>query len=537
MKRWQRYIQQSSRSRSFLWRFALGMLLGGAIVGYGLSHLSPAASTELGERIAASIRGNVSDSDLYTPFVRPVGAVAALEAELRRSPVKFVHVLDFMPTLAGWTDPVEDRTVEAVLDQQFPRDAVRLAINLLAASREENDEAEARLRAAAESADPPRFAAYALGLLEMQHRAYHAAYAHYRQEGENPEAEEARVRAVGALTAVEDWDELQRLTSNRAYAPLIAPGVLLQLAIHQRNWREIVRWVPVSQFTNLDPGIVVLTLVTGFAWAFFLAHLGEFSGAPKGHVILCLLALLAGIASTTPTIYAVIWQDEFLHFSKDGDLWRSFFYYIGGVGVREEICKLLLFAPLLPFLIKRDDELEVLIVASFVGLGFAVEENGNYFLSTQGASAAGRFLTANFLHVALTGLNGLALFRACTRGMAGVNEFLHVLGITILAHGLYDGLLSLPDPTMGTYLAMAAFILICRVYFSRAHELRSNARMTFSLTGAFVTGVSLVAGAMLIFQMTRLGAAAGAKVVVPELIGSAVLLIMFFREFDEPLAV
>lgn len=536
MNRCQRYIQQASRSRGSLWRWAMGMLLGGAMVGYGLSRLDPPGSAEIGERVAVSIMGNVPDFDRLGPLVRPVGAVAALAEELRNPGVEFVHVLEFMPTLAGWTDVSEDGTVQTMLETRFGRERTQLAVDLLSACRDGGDEAEARLRAAVEAAEPVRWAAYARGLLEVHRHNYRPAYDCFRQEGENPEAGEARAAAVGALTYLEDWDELQHLQSEPGYADLFGPWLSLQLAIHLEDWRAIVRWVPVSQFSHLDPAIVALTLVTGLAWGFFLVHLGEFSGAPRGHGMLCLCALLAGIVSTTPTIYAVIWQDDFLHFSGEGDLMRSLLYYIGGVGVREEICKLLLFVPFLPFLIKRDDELEALIVASFVGLGFAIEENGNYFLSTQGAAAAGRFLTANFFHVALTGVNGLALYRACTRGMAGWNEFLSVLGITIIAHGLYDGLLGLPDPAMGTYLAMAVFILVSRFYFNRAHELRDNTRMNISLTGSFVAGVSLVASAMLIFQMARLGAGPGITMVVPELIGSGVLLIMFFREFDEPLA-
>ena len=62
--------------------------------------------------------------------------------------------------------------------------------------------------------------------------------------------------------------------------------------------------------------------------------------------------------STTPTIFLVILQDDILGFAVGEDTLRSFAYYLAGVGAREELCKLLLFLPLLPFLIKRDDELE-----------------------------------------------------------------------------------------------------------------------------------------------------------------------------------
>jgi hypothetical protein len=251
--------------------------------------------------------------------------------------------------------------------------------------------------------------------------------------------------------------------------------------------------------------------------------------------LLCALGFVLGVLSTTLTIYLVVLQDDILKFGAGQDVVSVLAYNIGGVGVREELAKLLLFAPLLPMLIKRDDELEALIVASFVGLGFAVEENGSYFMMSEAASAPGRFLTANFFHVALTGMNGLALFRACTRGASGLNDFLFVFPVTVLAHGAYDAFFDLPQFDEGGYVSMVIFILFTAYYFRRAHELRNNVRMTIGLTGAFVGGMSLLAAAMAIYQMTNLGADAGTMLITTEVLGSAIMLFMFFRVFNEPL--
>ena len=279
-----------------------------------------------------------------------------------------------------------------------------------------------------------------------------------------------------------------------------------------------------------------MALVTAFGWGLFLVHFGEISSPRSSYFWLCLAGLILGAISTIPTVFLVIVQDEILHFAPAEDALRTFAYYIAGVGAREELCKLLLFLPLLPFLIRRDDELEALIVACFVGLGFAVEENCGYFTMSAAASAPGRFLTANFFHIALTGANGLALFRACTRGIAGINDLITVLPITILAHGAYDAFLDLPELDDTGFLAMIVFITFCYLFFNRAHALRHNLRMTISLTGAFVAGISLLAATVIAFQFATLGPAAGASLIFGELLGSAILLVLFFREFNEPLA-
>jgi protease PrsW len=156
-------------------------------------------------------------------------------------------------------------------------------------------------------------------------------------------------------------------------------------------------------------------------------------------------------------------------------------------------------------------------------------------MMSEAASAPGRFLTANFFHVALTGMNGLALFRACTRGASGLNDFLFIFPVTVLAHGAYDAFFDLPQFDEGGYVSMVIFILFTAYYFRRAHELRNDVRMTIGLTGSFVFGMSLLAAAMTIYQMANLGADAGTMLIVTEILGSAILLFMFFRVFNEPL--
>ena len=237
-----------------------------------------------------------------------------------------------------------------------------------------------------------------------------------------------------------------------------------------------------------------------------------------------------------PTLSLVVIEEDILHFGRGEEARDIFLYTIGGVGLREELSKLVLFLPVLPFLLKRDDELEALILACFVGLGFAVEENSNYFLNSEGSSMAGRFLSANFFHIALTGLNGLCLFRACSR-RGSWNEFLYVFPVTILAHGLYDGFIDMPDADgLGGFLAMAVYVGFSLWFFNYAMPLRENRRMIVSLSGAFVAALSLVMATIIVYQMMNLGAQAGLLVAWSELLGSVLIVFMFFRAFNEQLA-
>jgi RsiW-degrading membrane proteinase PrsW (M82 family) len=308
------------------------------------------------------------------------------------------------------------------------------------------------------------------------------------------------------------------------------------MAAYQRDWLGICKWVPLGQLASYEWSILAVGLIAGCAWAFFLGHLGEWPSLFSGTGLLCAVALALGILSTTPTLCLVVIEEDIFHFVRGGEPINVFFYNIGGVGLREELCKLLLFLPLLPFLIRRGDELEALIVACFVGLGFAVEENAGYFMNSDATNVAGRFLSANFFHIALTGMNGLALFRAFRRDRGGLNDFLFVFPVTVLAHGIYDALLGLPHSDISGYLPMTVYIAFSMFFFNRVSQLRSNVRQTIGLTGAFVFAISVVIGTVVIYQMINLGVHAGLLSVGSEILGSAALVFMFFREFNEQLS-
>jgi len=536
MSRWLRFLYHASRSRRVLWLFAFGMLAIGIAGGCTLYFLRPGPPADLEGRLERAILASSPDDQIVVdPIDTQAIVLTTLARDLESKPRSFGEVLDVVPTLASWMPEAPTEALTILLVRHYPTADCELAGDLFATIQGMDLKAFDRLKSRATGERPARHTAHAVGLVHLSRGEFRSAHAWFAREGREPDALGSRRKAIACLTAVEDFATLRAFEADPAYAPIIGPGVRLTAAIHERDWPAIIRLVPLAQYTSLDPGTTALALVAALGWAFVLVHLGQVTPARPGTLFLSLLALVAGVASTTPTIYAVIWQDDMLGLSPNGDVIQSVLYYIGGVGVREEVCKLVLFLPFLPVLLRRDDELEVLIVASFVGLGFAMEENGNYFLESGGTAAVGRFLTANFFHTVLTGMNGLALFRAFSRGGPGVNEFLVVFGATILAHGGYDVLLSLPDAELGGVLAIVVYVLTCRFYFRYAHALRESVRMTISLSGAFVAGLSTLAAAMIVFLISRHGPADGMLIAVPQFAGTLVLLAMFFREFDEPL--
>src|SRR5207248_731759 len=154
---------------------------------------------------------------------------------------------------------------------------------------------------------------------------------------------------------------------------------------------------------------LVLALVAAVAWFVFCARLGRAGERLAFRLPLYLFALVLGVASIVPTTFLIAVEEAVLHLVPNGTPGRDLVFYVLGVGFREELSKLLLFAPLVLVLRMRGTPLDVLVCGALVGLGFALVENLQYFARGDLSTAMARFLTANFLHMAMTAITAHAL--------------------------------------------------------------------------------------------------------------------------------
>ncbi len=539
--RWKQSLSRASRSRGFLWKLAAGIILAGALVGFALHRNQPFPSETFTERILRTA-GTGDDQNLahdFSPDLRG-RILRSFVDEVSDPATGFEDIVSTLPMLAPVLAPHREH-VQALFTRKLPSSEAALAsdfFDLFSADPALAGPAKVHLRARAEEPVPPRLVHHMLGVYARQHGDGMQAVDHFTAEAAHHDARSSRDAAIQTLIQTRQFDRLDALVrADNRYEDLTTPPDRLRVAIARKEWAAIFKEVPRMQLHRHQSGPLTLTLATGLAWAFFLIHLGENTKFRSATTVFCGSAFVLGALSTIPTLYASIWQDHFLQLEAAANSWQQVIFQVGGVGLREELCKLLLFLPLLPFLLKRGDEREALLVASFVGLGFAIEENGGYFSLSQGTDGPGRFLTANFLHIVLTGLNGLSLFRACASGGRYINEFLAVFPLTILVHGLYNGLPRVDElAEMGAYASLALYVLASLIYFNRAYELRENVRMTFSLTGAFILGLAFVAAVVLIQQITLLGPGPGLTRIVPEFLGVGVMVIMFTRVFNEGLS-
>lgn len=424
---------------------------------------------------------------------------------------------------------------ETMLRKYLPENEVDLVMLFMSALGTDLVGAKQQLEVLAAKQVPTRFTNQILGQIADSERQFDKAYPCFLKEGEYPEALWAREQAVQNRNKVGDLKSLTELANDPKYESAFSPWILADLAARQQDWPLLAKTVLLAQIDRTTAASLILATIAMIVWGTILMKLCQAARFDKLTPLLCLAGLLLGLLSTTPTLMWVYIENIYLPIDEGESVVHAMVYYIATVGLREEVCKLLLFLPLAPILIKRGYQLESLLVASFVGLGFAYSENFSYLSMTMGTAATPRFLTANFLHISLTGMSGLYLCRAFGTRTYGINDFLFIFGVAIIAHGLYDAFLVRPPLDDQGFVAMILFILFSRYYFKEARELRERLEPVISMSATISFGICLMTSALLIYLGMQFDLRQAMNLSFSSFLGSAIILFMFYREFGETL--
>ncbi len=307
----------------------------------------------------------------------------------------------------------------------------------------------------------------------------------------------------------------------------------IELLAEQGEWWQAWWQIPeVIYFGYEHWGPPVLAAIAGICWLVFLLQCLQLRSWCEGRLWCALLGIALGILSIWPTGFFILWQEIGWGLLDSQELVPGIRYNVLGVGLREEFAKLCCLLPLLPIALCWRSELSALLISSCVGLGFAIEENVGYFTSDKSATL-GRFLTANPLHIALTGLIGLALYRALRNPSGWGTHSLGVFGILVFAHGLYDAFLEVPALAEYSLFATIIFALVIYQFFHELRELRPSQGDTISLSANFLCGVSLLTAATFVYLSATLGMSAAFDMLASGVTGLAVMVYLFLREMPE----
>jgi RsiW-degrading membrane proteinase PrsW (M82 family) len=517
----------------------LGIVAISLALGLVLHHRVPASPPWAGAQALAR-RGDLS------------GAEEVYWAHIRRGPVTVPLLLDFLDNHA--TLAVVSALSEAPSLRQGPRAPLRLVVadqrieRLFADARlprpvalagryyweaRRGDPSEAiveQVSAAADRAPPTPWANHVLGRVAVAEQRLDEAAARFEREGLHFQGRQEDLRrALQIWIAQDDWDTVAARIADRRWAPAVDPWVRHEVALHEGQWADAARWLLLE---TLDPEIapLLLALVAGLMWFLFVARLGKLGERPRFRGALFALAFVLGVLSIAPTLLLITVEEHFLHLEETGDIVKDAIYFVAGVGLREELAKLLLFAPLLPILRRYGGKLDVLACGAMVGLGFAAEENLNYFAGDAGASAVGRFLTANFMHMSMTALCADALDHFLRDPGRRSMDF-SVTFLTVVAlHGAYDFFSANPAVGDLSFLSVVVFVLLTRNFLAAVRQARGRSEPHDKFLRRLVQAVAVVAGASFVYACAEVGPGAAATMLAVGLLGDAIIIYVFVHE-------
>ncbi len=352
---------------------------------------------------------------------------------------------------------------------------------------------------------PLRRANELVGDFHAAEKRWDDAQRYYERELKLDPAPSTRAKLVELQLARHDLAALRRLTADPAFTDALTPPAQLTVAAAERRWGGMFAWAFRVECAAIRGEPLLLAGIAGLVWFIIALQAIQPADAPRFRTLAPLLALVAGAASTIPTLAASAWQEEAFGLRQGQGFFENLNFFVAGVGPREELLKLLFFLPFVPVLLRRGSELEMLIVAACVGLGFAVAENLLYFAQVGPVAAYGRFLTANFLHMAATGLVGLAFCRMLLHPAGGLAVFGVTLALVALAHGVYDAFIAVRAVRLFAVISTSALMALSFAFFQQLRARRHSLTDQFSLASTLVLGLSLLTGIMLFFASRELG--------------------------------
>jgi RsiW-degrading membrane proteinase PrsW (M82 family) len=334
---------------------------------------------------------------------------------------------------------------------------------------------------------------FAIGLGHIYQGQLRAAIPEFEEE--NRLYPDKTVRRILLRTVYKLGDEtlLTSYIENPDFAQEVDGYFLYRMGVDRMDWGLILGNFWKAQYQRLRMDVLFLALISGTIWTVLISSLYPYRWK------LCWIpviigALALGWISTWPTIFSSIWLDTRFNLSEGQDFVTTFAYMLISVGVREELCKLLLYTPFLVYTLRKGRDTEALLLGALVGLGFAIEENITYFHRGIGATVIPRFTSANFLHFCLTGVTALALTRAIRDPNKWLSDSLQQIAYAIGLHAIYNTLLSQPIPGLGdmSYFSGTALVGCGYLFFQEASTLCPSKRPAISRTAFFIWGFCLL---------------------------------------------
>lgn len=420
--------------------------------------------------------------------------------------------------------------VAQILQQHVTSDApAGLFRDFLAAALNDDKAAFARIETNSQASPPAMLAAELCASVQKRHGNTDAAMRAFYTEGLHfTDASAAREEALRLAITLRNLDVLRDIAAQPGWVehchPLLQHHAGALLGDVWMQWRGLIH----HRLNEVPYGMLTLAFFVAALWYVILV---QHSDRERWRWARPIAAITAGVCSVWPTLSILAYQEFVQGMTANAPFPHDVLYYVVGVGLREEGCKLALFALFLPWLLWRRTPGLALLTGAFVGLGFSFEENIGYYQDFGGSIAWTRFLSANFLHISLTGVCAHSLYHMLRTRFAHAEQFIATFIATVAAHGAYDWLGTNPIDDNG-WLAIVVLVLSAARFIDLLAAETNPVRLTiapraiFTFGSATLIAISFVLGAYTTRSMEGIAAAG------QECLSMVPIAVLYWRKFE-----
>jgi len=181
---------------------------------------------------------------------------------------------------------------------------------------------------------------------------------------------------------------------------------------------------------------LILSFSISLMWFLYLDRIDLFEREPR---MIIIITFILGALFTFLVYPLSNFIDSSFDFRLNGELWNDWWYCVFGIGMVEEIVKIIPFFIVLRFSKHINEPFDYILYGSVSALGFAFTENVLYLQSSQLSAVYGRAMFSSVAHMFDTSIitYGLIYLKHEKIDLKGF-EFPILLLIASLAHGFYD---------------------------------------------------------------------------------------------------
>ncbi|MCO4806482.1 MAG: PrsW family intramembrane metalloprotease [Flavobacteriales bacterium] len=199
-------------------------------------------------------------------------------------------------------------------------------------------------------------------------------------------------------------------------------------------------------------------------WMIYLRKLDVFEPEEWKHII---IVFIMGCVTVWAVFPITAFMKTNLGFQLDNSFWNDFIYSWVGIGMVEELIKMVPLIIIVQFRKIVNEPYDFILYAAVSALGFAFIENAMYIERSDFYAINGRALMSTVAHMTFSSIIGYGLLIAsCRRPGKGWHYIVGAFLVASLMHGFYDFWLINPIAKEFSGLSFVFFILTTHFWFT-----------------------------------------------------------------------